>query len=342
MTDHIWFEKDDMLLQLLDQRLLPTQKKTFICKTPDDIVYAIKNMVVRGAPAIGVTAAFGCALAAWQLRHSGDWRNELAHKLWQIRTARPTAVNLAWAVDRMESRAFGMEDIGELTNVWIAEAMAIQAEDLEICRKLGQAGAALIQDGDTILTHCNAGALATAGHGTALGVIRSAAAQGKKIRVIADETRPLLQGARLTAWELAEDGIPVQLACDNACAHLMSKGYVQIVITGADRIAANGDTANKIGTLGVAIYARHFNIPFFIAAPLSTIDPDTAAGDMIPIETRPQTEALEFAGQRIAPANVGAYNFAFDVTPANLISGIITEKGILRPPYGPAIAELFQ
>jgi len=342
MTNHIQFDPAAMQLRLLDQRLLPGRKETLVCNSPADVISAIKTMAVRGAPAIGVAAAFGCVLAAWKLRNSHDWRADLAKTLGEIRVARPTAVNLAWAVNRMENTAAGADNINALITAWIGEAQAIQTEDIAICQKIGETGASLIGDGDTVLTHCNAGTLATAGHGTALGVIRSAFAQGKRINVIADETRPFLQGSRLTAWELAQDGIPVRIACDNACAHLMAGGHVQLAITGADRIAANGDSANKIGTLGVAIIAHYYDIPFYIAAPLSTIAPATPDGAAIPIESRPEAETLEFAGIRVAPENVGAYNFAFDVTPASLISGIITEKGILRPPYGPAIAELFK
>lgn len=337
MTDHIQFDQEAMELRLLDQRQLPLQRKTYICSSSEDVVYAIKNMVVRGAPAIGVTAAYGCLLSINEVNTSSDWRKLLADKLNDIRSARPTAVNLAWAVDRMSALALNHHTPDAVQAAWLAEALAIHKQDIEICLRIGTAGAKLIADGDTVLTHCNAGALATAGHGTALGVIRSAVAESKKINVIVDETRPWLQGARLTAWELEEEGIPYRIACDNACAHLMSSGLVQLVITGADRIAANGDTANKIGTLGVAVMARHFGIPFYIAAPLSTIDLNTESGKKIRIEERNEDEVLELAGQRIAPAGARAWNFAFDVTPAELISGIITEKGILLPPYQPAL-----
>ncbi len=330
-----------MRLVLLDQRLLPGAREDFVCRTPEDAVTAIKSMVVRGAPAIGVTAAFGCVLAASQARGLADWRPALAAMLARLRQARPTAVTLAWAVRRMEQAGAGADSPESLLAIWLREAFAIQAEDIAICQSIGAAGADLIADGASILTHCNAGALATAGHGTALGAIRSAAAQGKKIRVIADETRPFLQGTRLTAWELAQDGIEVKIACDNACAHLMATGHVDLVITGADRVAANGDAANKIGTLGVAIMAGYFRIPFYIAAPLSTIDRACPSGADIPIEERPQAEVLEMAGRRHAPENVEAYNFAFDVTPAGLITAIITEKGLLRPPYDSAIARAF-
>ena len=225
-----------------------------------------------------------------------------------------------------------------LIPVLLAEAETMRREDVEICREIGRHGASCINDGDTVLTHCNAGALATAGYGTALGVIRGALEAGKKVRVIADETRPFLQGARLTAWELQQDGIDVRVACDNACALLMQKGLVQCVVVGADRIAANGDAANKIGTFGVALLAKHFGIPFYVAAPLSTIDPRTPDGAHIPIEERPDREVTHVGETRIVPEGVPVFNFAFDVTPADCITGIITEKGVLRAPYGPAIA----
>lgn len=334
--DHIRFDAAQSALLLLDQRLLPGREEIFACRSVEDVIAAVKTMVVRGAPAIGIAAAFGCVLAAYSV-NGAQWREKLAQKLSALRAARPTAVNLAWAMDRMESAAQNIDTLEELRRVWLDAALAMQAEDVAICRRIGANGADLIKDGDVILTHCNAGALATAGYGTALGVIRAAHAQGKKIRVIADETRPLWQGARLTAWELARDGIPVQIACDNACACLLGQGRAQLVITGADRIAANGDSANKIGTLGVAIIAAWFNVPFYIAAPLSTIDMRAADGSDIPIEARAEAEVLEPYGMRIAPEEAGAYNFAFDVTPARLIRGIITEAGVLRAPYGESI-----
>lgn len=341
MEDHIKFDPDAMTLSLLDQRLLPGEIATTVCHTCQDTASAIANMVVRGAPAIGVTAAFGCVLALHSLAGKPDWKGRLAADMKTLRAARPTAVNLGWAIDRMASLLDTTENEDELRDLWLAEAQKIQEDDQAICRALGKIGSAVIADGDTVLTHCNAGALATAGHGTALGVIRSATEEGKKVRVIADETRPFMQGSRLTAWELASDGIPVKIACDNACAHLLAKGLVQLVITGADRIAANGDTANKIGTLGVAILAKYYHIPFYIAAPLSTIDPGTPNGAAIPIEERRGAELSQFLLQNTFPAGVDAFNFAFDVTPAELISGIITEVGILKPPYDAAIAAIF-
>lgn len=342
MDNHINFNFHTLSLSLLDQRHLPAKETYFICRTWRDVQRAIKNMVVRGAPAIGVTAAFGCVLALAEYASDAQWMQKTSEALKELAKARPTAVNLSWAIDRM-LKIMNYADFSshELLNLWLEEAKAIQIEDEEICRAIGKAGAVLIKPGDTILTHCNAGALATAGYGTALGVIRAACEEGKSIKVIADETRPLFQGARLTAWELMQDGIPVTITCDNACALLMSRGTVQLVITGADRIAANGDTANKIGTYGVALLANHFNLPFYIAAPLSTIDTSLSNGSLIPIEERSSDEVREYCGQPIAPPKVPVYNFAFDVTPASLITGIITEKGVLYPPYEESIAHAF-
>lgn len=342
MDDHIRFDPESLTLHLLDQRLLPEQEVHVACRAVQDVIAALQNMVVRGAPAIGVTAAWGCALAAAEAGNGPDWRDRLEIGLETLARARPTAVNLRWAVDRLRGlwRARRDADQPALLALFLDEARRIQEEDVAACKALGRFGADCLQDGDSVLTHCNAGALATAGYGTALGVIRAAVEQGKRIRVIADETRPFLQGARLTAWELARDSIPVSVACDNACALLMQKGLVQRVVVGADRIAANGDAANKIGTLGVAILARHFEIPFYVAAPLSTIDPAAANGAAIPIEERPASEVTHMGGRRICPESVPVYNFAFDVTPAALIAGIITERGVLRPPLGPAIAQI--
>ncbi len=341
MDDHIRFDTQALELHLLDQRLLPGTETWFPCRTVGDIIEALQTMVVRGAPAIGVTAAWGCALAVREVMSAATgWQARLDTLLGAIAKARPTAVNLRWAVERMQAcrQAAGPVEASRLLELFLAEARSIQEEDVAACKALGRVGAACIADGDTVLTHCNAGALATAGHGTALGVIRSAVEAGKQVKVIADETRPFLQGARLTAWELHRDGIPVTVACDNACALLMQKGLVQKVVVGADRIAANGDAANKIGTFGVALLARHFNIPFYVAAPLSTIDPATPDGSAIPIEERPATEVSSLTGQAVTPEGVPVYNFAFDVTPAQYISGIITEAGLLQAPYGPAIA----
>lgn len=332
--DHIVFRKEG--LDLLDQRFLPGEEKRLLCENVATLIGAIKSMAVRGAPAIGVAAAYGCVLAATQARDD----EELDRLLTGLENARPTAVNLAWAVGRMRAIWQPGTPPGEVAEKFLALANIIHQDDVAACRAIGRHGAPLLDDGDCVLTHCNAGALATGGYGTALGVIRAAWEAGKKISVIADETRPLLQGARLTAYELGKIGIPVTIACDNACAQLMGRGLVQKVVTGADRIAANGDTANKIGTLGVAILARHFAIPFYIAAPLSTIDPALANGSQIPIESRDADEVCVINGKRVAPAGVKALNFAFDVTPASLIAGIITERGVLRPPFGESIAKI--
>ncbi|MDD4952626.1 MAG: S-methyl-5-thioribose-1-phosphate isomerase [Desulfovibrionaceae bacterium] len=346
MTDHIQYSPDKDALVLLDQRLLPAREEGFECRSVEDVVFALKVMVVRGAPAIGVTAAFGCYLAARRTlaEAPADWRAVLSARLERIEAARPTAVNLSWAVREMRrvwdlNPDAGLED---LAGIWLARAMDIQAADIEMCRAMGRFGAAFIDHGDTVMTHCNAGALATAGYGTALGVIRGAVEEGKKIRVIANETRPFLQGARLTAWELKRDGIPVTVACDNACALLMHRGLVQKVVVGADRIAANGDTANKIGTFGVAVLAERFGVPFYVAAPVYTIDPETRTGRDIPIEERDPREVTHVGETRVVPDGVPVFNFAFDVTPAELITAIVTEKGALTPPYERSIAELFK
>ena len=342
MEDHIFFDRERRELHLLDQRLLPVEERTVVCRTLDDVVRALQVMVVRGAPAIGVTAGFGAVLALAEVLAGGvaDWRTAYADALERLAAARPTAVNLRWGVERIRrlwqaaGDVSGQELLARITD----EALAMQAEDIAICRAIGRAGAEVVGDGQTVLTHCNAGALATAGYGTALGVIRGACEAGKRVRVIADETRPFLQGARLTAWELQRDGIDVTVACDNACALLMSRGMVDVVVVGADRIAANGDTANKIGTYGVALLAREFGIPFYVAAPLSTIDLATRDGTGIPIEERPAEEVRCLGGRQVCPDGVPVYNFAFDVTPAALITGIITEKGILKPPYAHTLA----
>lgn len=332
---HIKFNPETLELILLDQRFLPEKEVYFVCKSVEDIIFAIKEMVVRGAPAIGVTAAYGCVLALNEVKQSECWQEKLARKLADLAACRPTAVNLRWAIEQM-TRGIDF-DCPELLSVLIKKAQQIHEEDIKICKTIGKIGSKLINDGDVILTHCNAGALATGGYGTALGVICSAAHEGKKIKVIADETRPLFQGARLTAYELANEQIPVSIACDNACALLMQK--VHKVITGADRVAANGDTANKIGTFGVAIIAQYYKVPFYIACPVSTIDVKLANGSAITIEERNEEEVTIINNRRIAPHNVNAYNFAFDVTPASLITGIITEKGILYPPFEKSIAD---
>ncbi|MCM0755196.1 S-methyl-5-thioribose-1-phosphate isomerase [Desulfovibrio aminophilus] len=345
MTDHIQFSPEKDALVLLDQRLLPTRVEWFDCVTTGDVCFALKVMVVRGAPAIGVTAAYGCYLAARETarERAADWAEALAARLDLIENARPTAVNLAWAVREMRRvwAECAASSLDELAAVWLARAKEIHLADIEMCKAMGRFGADLIDDGDTVMTHCNAGALATAGYGTALGVIRGAVDAGKKIQVIANETRPFLQGARLTAWELHRDGIPVRVACDNACALLMKRGLVRKVVVGADRIAANGDAVNKIGTFGVALLARNFGIPFYVAAPVYTIDPATPTGDDVPIEDRDPREVTHVGQTQVVPDGVSVYNLAFDPTPAELIAGIVTERGVLRPPYGEAIRKLF-
>lgn len=340
LKSHIEFDPEQKILDLLDQRYLPLKKKRFICKDFADVCYAIKNMVVRGAPALGVTGAYGCIFALEQCQKCASC--DLEKLLDELAEARPTAVNLRWAVNAMREDINKKDSFDFLEKKWLAKAKLIHEQDIRICQLIGKSGANLIKDGFSVYTHCNAGALATGGYGTALGVIRAARQQGKNFSVIAGETRPLFQGSRLTAFELFEDNIPVKVAADNSCAFLMAKNLVDIVITGADRIAANGDAANKIGTLGIAILANYYQIPFYIAAPLSTIDINTSTGSEIPIEERDPEEVGLIGSTRIMPKEVSAYNFAFDVTPANLISGIITEKGILYPPYDESVANVFK
>jgi methylthioribose-1-phosphate isomerase len=297
---------------------------------------------VRGAPAIGITAAMGLVLGVQGFPDPGlgAFRRRTHEVADYLRTSRPTAVNLFWALERMERRLDGLPEgrpPAQPTRLLLEEALAIEAEDRQMCRAIGDAGAALIGDGQGVLTHCNAGGLATADYGTALAVIFRAAEQGKHFQVFADETRPLLQGARLTAWELQQRGIDVTLICDSMAAQVMKEGRVQLVVVGADRIAANGDTANKIGTYGVALLAQAHGIPFYVAAPSSTFDLRQPTGDAIPIEQRDPTEVTHGFGRQTAPDGVKVYNPAFDVTPAQLIAGIITEKGLIRPVVAAAI-----
>lgn len=327
---------DGETLALIDQRILPARFETVICHNAVETADAIRIMVVRGAPAIGCAAAFGVALdarrAAGQLRPIFD--AELQQAFDVLAASRPTAVNLFWALERMKRVWQGQGDLSAnaIAQRLDAEARAIYDEDIAANRAMGAHGAALLKDGARVLTHCNAGALATAGHGTALGVIRSAVESGKSISVLADETRPFLQGARLTAWEMVQEQIPVTLISDNMAGHMMSRGAVDAVIVGADRIAANGDVANKIGTYMVAVLAARHEIPFYVAAPLSTIDPATENGAAIPIEERKADEVLGFGEMRWAPEGVRVANPAFDVTPAELVSAIITEHGIIARP----------
>ena len=323
-------------VRLLDQSRLPESIEFLDCRDVDAVAAAIRELRVRGAPAIGVTAAMGVALGA-QAIASTEY-DVFAKTLFTIcdrlAATRPTAVNLFWAIERMKQKlvALRAEPIASIKAALMKESQAILEEDIALCKAIGRHGAGLIQTGQTVLTHCNAGALATAGYGTALGVIRAACEQGKKIQVIADETRPVLQGARLTAWELMQDQIPVTLITDNMAGSLMRQGKIHLCVVGADRIAANGDVANKIGTYSVAVLAKAHGIPFYVAAPYSTIDLRTKSGADIPIEQRNPLEVTTIHGsQPIAPTGVAVYNPAFDVTPAELISGIITERGVFKP-----------
>ncbi|HOE11980.1 MAG TPA: S-methyl-5-thioribose-1-phosphate isomerase [bacterium] len=330
---------------LIDQTLLPGTCREIPIRTVEEMWEAIRTLRVRGAPAIGIATAYGVCLGL-QGRTYTDSRaviervNEVADYL---ATCRPTAVNLFWALNRMRRTAHAHASLSptDLCARLLEEAHAILREDNETCRAIGRFGAELIQDGMTVLTHCNAGGLATACYGTALAPLFSAHEFGKRFQVYADETRPLLQGARLTTWELKQHGIPVTLICDNMAAHCMKIGRIQLIIVGADRIALNGDTANKIGTYGVALAAQAHKIPFYIAAPRSTIDRSIPSGNEIPIEERDPREVVSFGGISIAPEGIRAYNPAFDVTPADLIAGIITEVGILRPPYMESIQWAF-
>jgi len=324
-------------LVLLDQRRLPAEEVYLECRTWPEVADAIRTLAVRGAPAIGVAAAFGVALAAQASRavDGAGLVRDLEAALRGLAETRPTAVNLFWALDRM--RRFAEARRGDppaaLRAALAAEAQAIMDEDVAANRRLGAHGAQLVPAGARILTHCNAGALATAGYGTALGVVRGAVEAGRRPFVWVDETRPVLQGARLTAWELAREAIPHAVIADVAAASTMARGEVDLVVVGADRIARNGDTANKIGTYGVAVLARHHGVPFYVAAPFSTIDPSLPDGSAIPIEERDPREVQELAGRRIVPAGSPARNPAFDVTPASLITAIVTERGVFRPPY---------
>lgn len=323
-------------IRLLDQSRLPGAVEFLTCRTYQDVADAIRQLKVRGAPAIGVTAALGVALGA-QAVEAADYEI-FARSVFaigdELAATRPTAVNLFWAIERMKRKLESLrgQSIRSIKHALIVEAQQILEEDVALCRAMGRYGAGLIEDGQTVLTHCNAGSLATAGYGTALGVIRAAWEQGKKIQVIADETRPVLQGARLTAWELMQDHIPVTLITDNMAGTLMRQGKIHLCIVGADRIAANGDVANKIGTYSVAVLAKAHNIPFYVAAPYSTIDLKTASGADIPIEQRNPVEVTTIHGSHpVAPDGVAVYNPAFDVTPAELITRIITERGVFKP-----------
>ena len=331
-------------IRLLDQTLLPLREEYIEIRSVDQMCEAIKRLSVRGAPAIGVAAAMGIALG---LLDSGDDLDELSCRFGEVCSAiastRPTAVNLFWAVNRMKSLFDGLDKSSpyEIRNALVREAVLMEKEDRELCERIGSHGASLINDGDTVLTHCNAGGLATAGYGTALGVIRAAFEQGKKISVVADETRPLNQGSRITSWELMKLGIPVTLIPDNTAGAMMQRGLIHKVVVGADRIASNGDAANKIGTYSVAVLAGYHKIPFYVAAPLSTIDMSLKSGSEIPIEERNAEEVTHIGGLRIAPEGVKVRNIAFDVTPNELIHGIVTEWGVASNPYQVSFEKFF-
>ncbi|MFC1606342.1 S-methyl-5-thioribose-1-phosphate isomerase [Candidatus Latescibacterota bacterium] len=327
--------RKDSGLDIIDQRLLPVTEKRILLTTTDEVCEAIRTLAVRGAPAIGVAAAYGVVVSA--IEHPD--RDYVKSSMKQLRGTRPTAVNLFYALDKMDTVIDEAFDSHDPVNVLLDMARAIHEEDDRICRELSFHGAELLSDGDTVLTHCNAGGLATSGYGTALGVIYAATEQGKKISVYADETRPLLQGARLTAWELARNHIDVTVICDNMAAAVLRSGKVDHVIVGADRIASNGDAANKIGTYGLSINAREHEVPFYVAAPLTSFDFTLASGDDIPIEERSPSEIHTIFGSQVAPQDVSFYNPAFDVTPWANITAIISEKGVARQPYGPVLME---
>ena len=336
----VWWE--DEAVCLLDQTRLPFEAAVIRCATVDDVAQAIASMQVRGAPAIGVTAAYGLALAArrYPALCVSDLQAEVERAAAQLRATRPTAVNLQWALDRQLRLARGYDgpDPDELADMLLDEAILIATEDEAACRAIGQYGAALLPPNAQALTHCNTGSLATVAYGTALGVLRAAHASGRLTHVWVDETRPRLQGARLTAWELQEAGIPCTLIADNMAASFMARGLVDCVIVGCDRVAANGDTANKIGTYSLAVLAQYHGIPFYVAGPTSSVDLDLPDGSVIPIEERPAEEMTHIGGQPIAPLGVPVANPAFDVTPAHLITAIITEQGVAAAPFGPALA----
>ncbi len=333
---------------MIDQRKLPAQEIYVRCKSAAEVARAIKTMVIRGAPAIGVAAAMGIALGMRRSKATGTQRfaAEFQNVCELMAGTRPTAVNLFWAIDRMKrtfaAAAQAGESVEQIKDRLDREAQLIHDEDVASCRAMGAFGAEVVPADARILTHCNAGALATAGYGTALGVIRGAVEQGKTVAVFADETRPFLQGARLTAWELVRDGINTTVITDNMAGALMRQGKVNFVVVGADRIAANGDTANKIGTYGVAVLAREHQIPFYVAAPLSTIDLKTPDGQHIPIEERNAKEVTHVGSAQLAPEGAAVWNPAFDVTPHHLIAGIITERGIFRAPYTESLAKAFE
>ncbi len=328
-------EWTDAGVVMIDQTRLPREQVFVTCKSYVEVAVAIRSMVIRGAPAIGVAAAMGVALG---VQEDADFERVCE----TLASTRPTAVNLFWAIERMRVLRASLKGVSrdELVRRMIEEAKNIRLDDIAICRAMGKHGAALVPDGKTVLTHCNAGALATAGYGTALGVIRAAAEAGKKIDVFADETRPFLQGARLTAWELQQDGIATTLITDNMAGHFLHSGRIGCVVVGADRIAANGDVANKIGTYSLAVLAKENNVPFYVAAPVSTFDLTLKSGDLIPIEQRSADEVTHVFGVPVAPENIRVENPAFDVTPARYVTAIISERGVARAPYEESLRRL--
>ncbi len=332
----IWIGGIDGRLRLIDQTLLPLEFLEIECQSVEQVWEAIRSLRVRGAPAIGIAAAYGvCVGVQTALTAGSGFLPRLAEVIDYLATSRPTAVNLFWALNRMRGVAAAVENLpaSQIAERLLAEARAIEEEDRQMCRAIGRFGAELLTDGQGVLTHCNAGGLATADYGTALAVFFAAHESGKRLRVFADETRPLLQGARLTAWELQQRGMDVTLICDSMAAQVMREGRVQAAVVGADRIAANGDTANKIGTYGVAVLAAAHDIPFYVAAPSSTFDFSLPTGDSIPIEHRDAREVTHAWGRQTAPDGINVYNPAFDVTPARLIAAFITERGVIRPPF---------
>jgi methylthioribose-1-phosphate isomerase len=331
----------DGAVAMIDQTRLPFEKSYVTCRTAEEVATAIRDMIVRGAPAIGVAAAMGVALGALGASDAElDARMETVCAT--LAATRPTAVNLFWAIGRMRRlyRSLAGRPPAEIRRRLVEEALRVREEDIAICRAIGRNGAELVPDGKTVLTHCNAGALATAGYGTALGVIRAAVESGKRVDVFAGETRPFLQGARLTVWELQQDSIPVTLITDSMAGHFLKSGRIGCVVVGADRIAANGDVANKVGTYSVAVLAKENGVPFYVAAPISTLDLTLASGDAIPIERRAAAEVTHVFGQRVAPEGTAAENPAFDVTPARYVGAIITERGVARAPYQESLRKL--
>jgi methylthioribose-1-phosphate isomerase len=345
-----WIGDADGFLELIDQRKLPVEFTTIKCRTPDELYEAVKTLAIRGAPAIGVAAAFGICLAAQQVSELklSDATGCIEKKADFLSKARPTAANLFWALERMKNtaRSFAAENpdatVENLKKCLLGEAQKIYNEDVEMCRKIGANGESFIPDGGAVLTHCNAGALATAGDGTALAAMFEAQRKGKKFKVYVSETRPLLQGARLTTWELKQAGIDVTLICDSVAGALMSQGKINAVIVGADRIAANGDTANKIGSYSLSVLAKEHRIPFYVAAPSSTFDLKLKTGGQIPIEQRQPDEVLNFMNVRTSPQNVSVYNPAFDITPAENITAIITENGVIERPTEEKIRKILK